>query len=213
MIAVSGEWDAEIIPIVRGKGFKLTEDYTLPYFSTRPTVDYTFNGIPVGKYTFISETFMDFIQETYSEVAGIGRFCSLNKTMRVGGNHAQFISTNSCLYDVIRSDIYQNSDVVKCRKVVIGNDVWVGTNAFINSSKVKYIGDGAIIGAGAVVIHDVPPYAVMAGVPARVIRYRFPPEEIEILLRVRWWDQSDEWLYQHRDLLLNMDKFFAHFKM
>lgn len=210
LIAVSREWDAEIVPIVREKGFKLTEDYTLPFFANYPPVDYLYNGIPVGKHTTIPETFGDFIKERNSEVASIGRFCSLNKTMRVGGDHPQLLSTSAYLYDTIMCDIYRNSSEITCRKVVIGNDVWIGTNAFINSSKVRYIGDGAIIGAGAVVTHDVPPYAIMAGVPAKVIKYRFTPEQIDILLQVKWWDQSDEWLYQNRDLFFDTKSFFAH---
>ena len=54
------------------------------------------------------------------------------------------------------------------------------------------IGDGAVIGAGAIVTHDVPPYAVAMGIPARVTRYRFDEETVRRLLKVRWWDQPDE---------------------
>lgn len=168
--------------------------------------------MPVGKFTPLPRPFIDLIREDYSEIISIGRYCSINGRACVIGNHAQLISTNGYLFAAIRSDVYSDSSDVKDRGVVIGNDVWIGANAFINSSRAHYIGDGAIIGAGAVVTHDVPPYAVMCGVPARVIKYCFTPEQIEILLRVKWWDQSDEWLYQHRELLEDMEKFFSYFK-
>ena len=71
----------------------------------------------------------------------------------------------------------------------IGNDVWIGHNAIISPS-VSTIGDGAIIGAGSVVNKDVPPYAVVVGNPARVIRYRFSEEKIQELLKSKWWEKS-----------------------
>jgi len=70
-------------------------------------------------------------------------------------------------------------------RTVIGNDVWIGTNAWIKDGLT--VGDGAIIAAHAVVTHDVPPYAIVGGNPARIIRYRFPDAMIERLLAVRWW--------------------------
>ena len=66
------------------------------------------------------------------------------------------------------------------------------------------IGDGAIVGAGAVVVKDVPPYAIVGGVPAALIRYRFPVEIIDILLRIRWWDLPDEAL-RHNISLFQKD--------
>lgn len=68
-------------------------------------------------------------------------------------------------------------------KFIIGNDVWIVARAIIKDGIL--VGDGAVIGAGAVVTHDVPPYAVVAGVPARMIRYRF---DIDLLLALKWWD-------------------------
>jgi acetyltransferase-like isoleucine patch superfamily enzyme len=77
----------------------------------------------------------------------------------------------------------------------LGNDVWVGAGALIRGGVA--VGDGAVIGAGAVVTKDVPPYAVVAGVPARVLRYRFEPDDIAFLQRIRWWDWSEEVLRRH----------------
>jgi serine acetyltransferase len=96
--------------------------------------------------------------------------------------------------------------------LVIGNDVWIGANAFINTSSCHSIGDGAIIGAGAVVTHDVPPYAVVVGVPARILKYRFSPEQIDILLRIKWWSRKEEWLKENKIYFENMNLFFEHFK-
>ena len=74
----------------------------------------------------------------------------------------------------------------------IGNDVWVGSGAIILRKPGMHIGDGAIIGAGAVVTKSVEPYAIVAGTPARTIGSRFSPEVVERLLRLRWWDWDDE---------------------
>lgn len=74
----------------------------------------------------------------------------------------------------------------KRRDTVIGNDVWFGTNSTILSG--VNIGDGAIIGACSVVAKDVPPYSIVVGNPAKIVRYRFPDEIVEQLLEIKWWD-------------------------
>jgi acetyltransferase-like isoleucine patch superfamily enzyme len=73
-----------------------------------------------------------------------------------------------------------------CPDVVIGNDVWIGHGATILCG--VHIGDGAVIGAYSLVAKDVPPYAVVAGCPIRLIRYRFTEKQIEALLRIKWWN-------------------------
>lgn len=74
--------------------------------------------------------------------------------------------------------------------IVIGNDVWIGYEAVILAGVT--VGDGAIIGARAVVTKDVPPYTIVGGVPARPIRRRFPEETVSALLQLRWWDWPKE---------------------
>lgn len=143
--------------------------------------------------------------------AEIGRFTSIGEQVQIGrGNHpTSWLSTSPIFYEDF-SDIfnYVNKDVIsgvdlhaistssfafdappsRVNPVKIGNDVWIGHGAFIRLG--ISIGDGAVIGAHTVVTKDVPPYAVVAGNPGRVVKYRFPAEIIERLLRVRWWEYA-----------------------
>lgn len=210
LIATGRRYEAEIVPLLREKGFLLTRDYTSVSSAKRYPVDYVYRGVSVGKRTNGIYPFDTAIRG--SNLVSVGRYCSINDKAYMGGDHPQMISTSAYLFEEILCDKYRNSNEIKNRRVTIGNDVWIGAYSFINSSKVKYIGDGAIIAAGAVVNHDVPPYAIVGGIPAKILKYRFNPEQIEILLRVKWWDKSDEWLYQHREYLIDMDKFFKYFK-
>jgi acetyltransferase-like isoleucine patch superfamily enzyme len=83
--------------------------------------------------------------------------------------------------------------------VVIGNDVWIGFGATILSG-VK-IGDGAVVGARAVVSKDVPPYAVVGGVPAKVLKYRFDEDMVKKLLKLKWWHWDEDKIKEHIHLL------------
>lgn len=92
------------------------------------------------------------------------------------------------------------------RRVIIGNDVWIGDGVFIKSGVV--IGDGAVIGANAVITKDVPPYAIVAGVPARIIKYRFENEIIQNLKKIQWWNYDFQeirsWVVNHSGILTDM---------
>jgi len=112
--------------------------------------------------------------------------------------------------EIILDNKYKEN-FIKSNRLKIGNDVWIGANVFINFSKVKEIGDGAIIGSNAVVLEDVPPYAVVVGVPGKVKKYRYTPEQIECLLRVKWWNWTDEEINENAELLYNPDMFFERF--
>jgi acetyltransferase-like isoleucine patch superfamily enzyme len=94
--------------------------------------------------------------------------------------------------------------------VEIGNDVLISANVVILSG-VK-IGDGAVIAAGAIVNKDVPPYSVIGGVPAKLIRYRFDEGTREKLLKSRWWDFEDSQLKEVAKDINNSVAFLAHFK-
>lgn len=116
----------------------------------------------------------------------IGRYCSFAKTCRViDANHPiDSLSTHPFLYDV-RFGIVSRSRVMKTHRI-IEDDVWIGHNAIVTPGAV-HIGRGAIIGSGAIVTRNVPRYAVVAGVPARILRYRFEEKDREILEESAWW--------------------------
>lgn len=123
--------------------------------------------------------------------ASIGSFCSIANDVFIGlGAHpiAHF-STSPLFYRVANTFnlklIDEDYEFSEYRPIEIGNDVWIGARAIILDG-VK-IGDGAIVAANAVVTQDVPPYAIVGGVPAKIIRHRFSPEKIEQLLKLQWW--------------------------
>lgn len=94
----------------------------------------------------------------------------------------------------------------------IGNDVWLGRHSRVMSGVT--IGDGAIVAAGAIVTKDVPPYAIVGGVPAKVLKYRFTESQIEGLLELKWWDWSDEAIRARVDDLSSpdVDAFIAKYR-
>ena len=140
----------------------------------------------------------------YSYVAGgsdiiyteMGRFCSIAAAVRINpGNHPlERVALNHFTY---RSSAYGlgEDDAAffewrRSHRVVLGHDVWIGHGAVILPGVT--IGTGAAIGAGAVVTKDVPEFAIVVGVPGRVLRHRFPPEIIAALKRIAWWDWPHE---------------------
>lgn len=88
--------------------------------------------------------------------------------------------------------------------IVIGNDVWIGFEAVIMAGVT--IGDGAIIASRAVVTKDVPPYSIVGGTPAKLIRKRFTDEQIDKLLRLKWWDWDEEKVRQNIDKIMDVNK-------
>ncbi len=86
---------------------------------------------------------------------------------------------------------YVDKDSLKRTRLTIGNDVWIGHGVILLPG-VTSVGDGAVIGAGSVVHQDVPPYAIVVGNPARIIRYRFSVQTIKAMLDEKWWEQSME---------------------
>lgn len=138
-------------------------------------------------------------------VLSIGKFTSIAQNVHIllGGNHRTdwvttypFHSIGEGLWPVAK-DI-QNDRTSK-GDVVIGSDVWIGMNTIVLSG--IRINEGAVIAAGSVVTKDVPPYAIVAGNPARIIKKRFSEYEIRQLLALAWWNWSDEKVAHHLEAL------------
>jgi phosphonate metabolism protein (transferase hexapeptide repeat family) len=142
-----------------------------------------------GDYSYVAEG-SDII---YAE---IGKFCSIAAGVRLNpGNHPlERVALNHFTY---RSSAYGMGeddaaffDWRRQHRVTLGHDVWIGHGAVVLPGVT--IGTGAAIGAGAVVSKDIPDFAIAVGVPARVLRFRFPPEIIAALHRIAWWDWPHE---------------------
>lgn len=163
-------------------------------------------------------------------VESVGAFCSFAGGVVAVPNHSTGeISTHPMMYadSSINSScerryeeyddmewyfkgVRPQSKIAKDGKVVIGNDVWLGCNVVVaNGAK---IGNGVIAAAGAVIIEDVPDYAVVAGVPAKIKKYRYTKPQIEALNRIKWWDWSDDDIRdRYEDLYLPIEEFIEKY--
>lgn len=181
-------------------------------------------GTKCGKYSYGPLCDHDLVES-------VGAFCSFAAGTDVVHNHVtQYISTHPFLYhDRECNDIYQEKyedcntqpwyfpgvkpkgKVLKLRKITIGSDVWLGRNVIITNG--ANIGNGVIAAAGAVITKDIPDYAVVAGVPARIIKYRFLPYQIDALNKIAWWNWSDEKIREcYDDFFGDIDVFIRKYK-
>ena len=134
----------------------------------------------------------------------IGKFCSIGPNVVIGlGNHPtrNFVSTSPKLFlkgEFIKEDKYNQFPTV-----TIGNDVWIGANVTVINGIT--IGDGAVIGANSIVVTDIPAYSIYGGVPAKYIRKRFEQEQVDFLLKLKWWDMGDEWIKNNSHLFSDIN--------
>jgi acetyltransferase-like isoleucine patch superfamily enzyme len=164
--------------------------------------DKRYSRYDIGEYTYGAPTIL-------SKHAGvnlkIGRFCAIAEGVKIhlGGEHSMdWITTYP--FDVVfdRAKKYNKYDKSK-GDVIIGHDVWIGSEAMILSGVT--IGNGAVIGARSVVTKDVDPYSVVAGNPARHVRYRFDSETIALLEQIAWWNWPINKIEEAWRLLLSSD--------
>lgn len=155
------------------------------YTTTVRKIMRDYHGVDIGMYT---QGFC-FVPGAFDRHTTVGRYCSIAADVRVfNRNHPmEFKSTHAFFFNPGFG--YCTKDFVDYIPLTIGNDVWIGEHAQIMSN-VTEIGDGAVIGAGAIVNKNVPPYAVIVGNPSRAVRYRFSKEIIEQLLAEKWWEKD-----------------------
>lgn len=149
----------------------------------------------------------------------IGRYSSIAMNVkRMRGNHPLNRYTSSMLtYDKTAiafeqylrdsgtdSEYYPN-DSLAAQPIIIGNDVWIGQNVVFTSKGVR-VGDGAVIAAESIVTKDVPPYAVVGGNPARILKYRFPDDVIDKLVELKWW-QYDYGQFNSKASSMHIEEF------
>jgi acetyltransferase-like isoleucine patch superfamily enzyme len=157
----------------------------------------------IGKYSYGNP-------KTYSWGEGsklkIGNFCSIadNVNIYLGGNHrTDWVTTYP--FGHINKNIFDTFDGVGHPStkgdVIIGNDVWIGSNVTIMSGVT--IGDGAVIANNSHVVRNIDPYSLVGGNPAKLIKYRFTPEQIEKLLNIKWWFWDNVKINENLHLLCN----------
>jgi acetyltransferase-like isoleucine patch superfamily enzyme len=136
----------------------------------------------------------------------VGNFCSIaaNVNIYLGGNHrTDWVTTFP--FGHIHHQTFNKFNgfghPATKGDVIIGNDVWIGSNTTIMSGVT--VGDGAVIANNSHIVKNVEPYSLVGGNPAKLIKYRFTPEQIEKLLQIKWWYWDDEKINEYTPLLCN----------
>ena len=214
---------ADIADFLLKNGFTGKDACFVNKHTQEATEDIVYNGCFIGRFTYGYKELLSLFPLAKS----IGRFTSINGTARIFNNHPLKFLTTSPFLDTAsffpwenyshRMELINkygtywdnppedNSPLRENTPVTIGNDVWIGGNVTILPG--VNIGDGAIVAAGAVVTKDVEPYAIVGGVPARVIKYRFSKDVIDKLLEIKWWNWSLDKIEENIDLFFEPEKF------
>lgn len=149
------------------------------------------NEVQLGDFTYVAGN-------TSISKTTIGKFCSIGPDCKIGlGKHPAntFVSSHPIFFSDLKQAQISFADkkyFEEFENITIGNDVWLGANVIVVDG--VNISDGVIVAAGSVVTKNIPPYAIVGGVPAKIIKYRFEKDEIEKLIEMKWWNMDVEYL-------------------
>jgi acetyltransferase-like isoleucine patch superfamily enzyme len=168
-----------------------------------PELKTTDPRISIGRFTYGNPHFAIWSE---NEVISIGSFCSIADGVKIfgGGEHkSNWLTTFPLRIALDLEGAHSDGHPASKGPTRIGHDVWLGADCKILSGVT--VGNGAIVGAGAVVANDIEPYAIYAGNPARKIKYRHPAETILLLQSIAWWDWNVSQISQAADFLCSSD--------
>lgn len=161
-----------------------------------------FQDFDIGDWTYGDPSV--FLGRTHGNLR-IGKYCSIGPKVEfilVGDHRTDFVTTYP--FSVLFKEAGHITGYPRDRgDIVVGNDVWLCYGSRILSGAI--IGDGAVIGMGAVITRTIPPYAIVVGNPAKIVKYRFEPHVIEQLLKIKWWDWPHEKVLRAAPHLANDD--------
>lgn len=155
----------------------------------------------IGDYSYIGT------HTTMDDVESVGRYCSIAKNVHIGlpSHPIDRLSTSPVFYNPSRGYVEKKLFDDGLTNTVIENDVWIGASVCI--MKGVRVGNGAIVGSGSIVTKDVPPYAIVVGSPAKIIKYRFDDETITKLLKSEWWNKDIKTLLSSRKMTKNHNEY------
>ncbi len=183
-------------------------------------------SLPKGKVTIGKHTYgSPLIQSVWkNNKVTIGDYCSISTDVILIPGMGHLLSkeyrnfyVSTYPFNLLKKNCWKPEYEHPSRKndgiITIGNDVWIGARAIINPG--VQVGDGAVIGSGSVVTHDVEPYAIVAGNPAKVINYRYNQEQINKLLKIAWWNWDEKKIIENLDFIYGditnfIEKFGTH---
>lgn len=165
-----------------------------PNNSVTSSNNFSLNSVKVGNYTYGNLTVLNYNK---NEKLYIGNYCSIASGVVFVLNADHPINRISTFPFKVKCLYTESFEAVSKGDILVDDDVWIGQNAIILSG--VHIHQGAVVAAGAVVTKDVPPYAIVGGVPAKIIKYRFDPEMIEELLKVDYSKLTKEMIAEHID--------------